>query len=74
MDFIEAREAFHKGHRVRHETMPEGVWIEKNYRGFCTYLVLFVENDGRLSGRELDFCGMLNAALRDDDDGWEVEP
>lgn len=53
--------------------MPEGEWIEKNYRGFSTYLLLFVDNDGHLSARPLDFCELLNAALRDDDDGWEVE-
>ncbi|MDR2488459.1 MAG: hypothetical protein LBD42_03060 [Desulfovibrio sp.] len=73
MDFIEAREALHRGNRIRHETMPKCEWIEKN-RGFNTYLILFgVDDDGYLPDRPLDFCELLNAALRDDDDGWEVE-
>lgn len=73
MDFIEAKAALHQGKRIRHESMPEGEWIEVNYRGFTTYLVLFVDDDGQLSDRAVDFGELLNAALRDDDDGWEVE-
>lgn len=73
MDFIEAKEALHQDKRIRHESMPEGEWIEVNYRGLSTYLILFVDDDGCLSDRPIDFAELLNAALRDDDDGWEVE-
>lgn len=74
MDFIEAREALHQGKRIRHESMPEGEWIEKNYRGYGgMYLLLFVDGDGCLSDKPIDFVMLFDSALRDDDDGWEVE-
>lgn len=74
MDFIEAREALHQGKRIRHESMPEGAWIEKKYRGYGgMYLLAFVDDDGCLSARPIDFAMLFDSALCDDDDDWEVE-
>ena len=73
MTFTEAREAFLAGRRIRHEEMPDGNWIMLYRRGFGTDLPIIFDENGCLSGKEIDFIAMFWSALGDDDDEWVTE-
>ncbi len=74
VSFPEARKALLEHDKpIRHESMPEGEWIMKNYRPYGgSYILIMVGAHGNFSDADVDWTLLFWSALHDDCEDWQV--